>query len=217
MYICKGRKNFEAVITLFIIAILFFSIIIHEYAHGWVAYRLGDITPKISGRLTLNPLAHIDVFGTILLPIFLLIISRGAFAFGYAKPVPINPYNFRNPKKDIMWVGIAGPLSNFILAIIFILLIKLRLFVGFLYDIFIYGILINLILCIFNLLPLPPLDGSRVVAAFLPYRQALQYLKLEMVGFIVIVGLISLGFLHWFIFPIIRIIFYLFRIEFPYL
>ncbi|MCD6228981.1 MAG: site-2 protease family protein [Candidatus Omnitrophica bacterium] len=204
-------------IALFVIAILLFSIIIHEYAHGWVAYRLGDITPKISGRLTLNPLAHIDIFGTILLPIFLLIISRGAFAFGYAKPVPINPYNFRNPKKDMMWVGIAGPLSNFILAIIFILLIKLHLFVGFLYDIFIYGILINLILCIFNLLPLPPLDGSRVVATFLPYRQALRYLKLEIVGFIIIVGLISLGFLHWFIFPIIRVIFYLFKIEFPYL
>ena len=103
-------------IILFII-ILFFSITMHEFAHGWVAYKLGDLTPKHSGRLTLNPLAHINLFGTVLLPILILIISRGLFSFGYAKPVPINPYNFKNPKKDIRWVGAAGPGSNIIIAI----------------------------------------------------------------------------------------------------
>ncbi|MCK4810336.1 MAG: site-2 protease family protein [Candidatus Omnitrophica bacterium] len=200
---------------IFLIVVLLFSIIIHEYAHGWVAYKLGDPTPKLSGRLTLNPLAHIDVFGTIMLPILLLLISRGSFAFGYAKPVPINPYNFKNPKKEIMWVGLAGPLSNLILAAIFAILIKLNFPRPFPYDIFIWGLLINLILMIFNILPIPPLDGSRIVTSFLPHKYAYQYLKLEMIGFVLIVILVASGFLRWFIFPLIELIFSLLKIEFP--
>lgn len=200
---------------IFLIVVLLFSIIIHEYAHGWVAYKLGDPTPKLSGRLTLNPLAHIDIFGTIMLPILLLLISRGSFAFGYAKPVPINPYNFKNPKKEIMWVGLAGPLSNLILAAIFAILIKLNFPRPFPYDIFIWGLLINLILMIFNILPIPPLDGSRIVTSFLPHKYAYQYLKLEMIGFVLIVILVASGFLRWFIFPLIELIFSLLKIEFP--
>ncbi|MCK5492647.1 MAG: site-2 protease family protein, partial [Candidatus Omnitrophica bacterium] len=126
---------------------------------------MGDLTAKHSGRLTLNPLAHIDPFGTVVLPILTLIISRGLFPFGYAKPVPINPYNFKNPKKDIRWVGAAGPGINIIFAIILSLIIKLN--VSFLQDALKLGVLINLILAIFNLIPIPPLDGSKILASLL--------------------------------------------------
>lgn len=205
-------------VLFFIILILFFSIVIHEYFHGVVAYKLGDLTPKVSGRLTLNPIAHIDPFGTIILPLSLLVITSQLgqpFSLGYAKPVPINPNNFKNPKKDMMWVGIAGPLSNLALALMLILFIKLNFLGGGLYSIFIYGLFINLILAIFNLLPIPPLDGSRIVLAFLPYKQAHQYLKLETYGFVIIISLIFLGVLNWFVFPIVRVIFYIFGLEFP--
>lgn len=202
------------IFIVFIIFILLYSIILHELAHGWIAYKLGDSTPKLAGRLTLNPFAHIDLVGTIILPLFLLIISRGSIALGFAKPVPINPYNFKNPKKDVMWVGIAGPLANILLALFFILLIKLNISSSFLYMIFSYGIFINLLLAIFNLLPIPPLDGSKVVASFLSPRQAYLYLKSEMIGIIIIFILIYLGFLQGFIFPIIKSIFYLAGIRF---
>jgi len=191
--------------TLIVIFIVLFSIIIHEYSHGWVAYRLGDPTPKISNRLTFNPLSHIDFFGTVLLPFLLIILSGGRFAFGYAKPIPINPYNFKNPKKDIMWVGIAGPTSNFLAALILSLMLKFRL-PEFLVEIIGYGILINLIFCVFNLIPIPPLDGSKIIASFLSYRNAYRYLKMEIFGFFIIIVLISFGFLEWFVFPLIRLL-----------
>jgi Zn-dependent protease len=201
-------------ISFLIILILFFSIVIHEYSHGWVAYRLGDPTAKLAGRLTLNPLTHIDMFGTIILPISLLILSRGHFSFGYAKPIPINPYNFRRPRKDIMWVGIAGPLSNILISAIMIILIKLKI-PAYVYPLLVYGIFINLILAIFNLLPIPPLDGSKIVAALLPPKYVYQYLKLEILGFMVIVILIASGFLHWFVFPLIQAILSLFNVDLP--
>ena len=202
------------IFIVFIIFILLYSIILHELAHGWVAYKLGDSTPKLAGRLTFNPLAHIDLIGTIILPIFLLIISKGNIALGFAKPVPINPYNFKNPKKDVMWTGVAGPLANILLALFFILLIKLDINSSFLYMIFSYGIFINLLLAIFNLLPIPPLDGSKVVASFLTPRGAYLYLKSEIIGIIAIFILIYSGFLQWFVFPIIKSIFYLVGIRF---
>ncbi len=200
-------------INILLICILFLSVVLHEYSHGWVAYRLGDITPQISGRLTLNPIAHIDIFGTILLPIALLLMSGGNFTFGYAKPVPINPNNFKNPKKDMMWVGLSGPVTNIVLALVFIGIVKSGVFVDPLYTVFLYGIFINLILALFNLIPVPPLDGSRVVASFLSYRQAYQYLKLERFGFLIIALLVFSRILHWLIFPVIQFVLSLFRID----
>ena len=189
--------------ALFFLLILYISITLHEYSHGWAAYKLGDPTPKESGRLTLNPLAHIDPFGTVIMPLLLIILSRGTFAFGYAKPVPINPYHFRNPKKDILWVGLSGPAANIGIAVFLSLLAKLP-FPAFILEILVWGVVINLILAIFNLLPIPPLDGSRVVAALLPYRASYIYLKMEMAGFFIVVALIMLGFFDWFLFPIVR-------------
>ena len=177
-----------------------------------MAYRLGDSTPKLAGRLTLNPFAHINIVGTIILPILLLILSKGNFSLGFAKPVPINPYNFKNPKKDIMWVGIAGPLSNLILAFLFLFLLKIKFF-SLLHTIFAYGALINLILALFNLLPIPPLDGSKIISFFLNYRYTYIYLKLEIWGIFLIILLITTGFLKWFIFPIIKFIFSLAGID----
>lgn len=176
----------------------------HEFAHGWTAYKLGDLTAKHSGRLTLNPLAHIDPFGTVILPILLFIISNGSFSFGYAKPVPINPYSFKNPKKDIRWVGAAGPGINIIIAIILSLITKLN--ISYLQGALKWGVIINLILAIFNLIPIPPLDGSKILASFLPNKYSYSYLKMEKYGFLVIFFLIMSGFINWFVIPLIKII-----------
>ena len=189
-----------------LIIILLFSITIHEYAHGLMAYKLGDNTPKISGRLTINPLKHIDILGTIIMPILLIIVTNGIFAFGYAKPVPINPYNFKNPRKDIMWVGLAGPASNFLIALILSIILRMDLLGGIIKEALQYGVVINLILFIFNLIPLPPLDGSRIVSAFLSYKTAYRYLKLETVGFIIIILLLVNGMFEWFLKPALRVL-----------
>ncbi|UCD15592.1 MAG: site-2 protease family protein [Candidatus Omnitrophota bacterium] len=197
---------------LFLIPILLISITFHEYSHGWMASKLGDPTPRESGRLTFNPLAHIDPFGTVILPFLLLVVSQGAFAFGYAKPVPINPYHFKNPKKDIMWVGLSGPAANFLLALILIAFLKagIMMFPKILNEAIILGIIINFILGTFNLIPIPPLDGSKIVASFLPYRISYKYLRMEMVGFLIMMILIMSGFFRWFIsyfvFPVINMI-----------
>lgn len=188
--------------TIVVLSILFISIVFHEYAHGWVAHRLGDPTAKEAGRLTLNPFAHIDIFGTIILPILLFRISNGRFPFGYAKPVPINPYHFKNPKRDIMWVGLAGPAINFLLANFFLLLFKFLPY-SLISEIFLESAVINLILAVFNLAPIPPLDGSRVVSAFLPYRFSMAYLNMGLIGSGIIILLILLGFFRWFIIPIV--------------
>lgn len=193
---------------LILIVILFVSITFHEYAHGWMADRLGDPTPKQSGRLSLNPLVHIDLFGTIILPILLLILSSRLLgqplAIGYAKPVPINPYHFRRPRKDIALVGLAGPLMNILIAVFLSLLVRLGfpLFT----EAIILGIMINLILAIFNLTPVPPLDGSKVVASLLPKNTAYKYLKIESYGFFIIVLLLASGFFKWFILPLVSIL-----------
>lgn len=187
---------------LFSLPVFLISIVIHEYAHGWVAYKLGDPTAKYAGRLTLNPIAHIDPVGTVVLPLFLLMM-RSPVVFGWAKPVPITYSNLRNPKKDILWVGLAGPASNLGLAFISSLLLKAGIFASVpLVKLFLfYAILINLILAVFNAIPVPPLDGSRILLGLLPPEFAASYARLEPYGILILFGLMWLGLIHKVIWP----------------
>jgi Zn-dependent protease len=187
------------------LAIFFIAIIIHEFSHGWIAYKLGDSTARRSGRLTLNPIAHIDIFGTLILPL-LLIIMRSPFIFGWAKPVPVNFHNLRNPKRDMIWVGLAGPASNIIFALILSLVIKIVSMPLFIHEFLVLGVWVNLILAVFNLIPIPPLDGSRVLFGLLPYQSAMRYASLEPYGFIIIFSLIFLGLFDRVILPVVEIV-----------
>jgi Zn-dependent protease len=173
------------------IIIIIYSIILHEIAHGWIAQFLGDYTAKRAGRLTLNPISHIDPFMTVLLPLVLLFIGS-PFILGGAKPVPINPSNFKNYKRDIALTAAAGPITNILIAVILSLFIHLLALNLNLYRAFTYGITINIFLAIFNLLPLPPLDGSKVIGGFLPQHLSQQWLGLEKYSlFFLVILLIS--------------------------
>ncbi|MFN3966122.1 MAG: site-2 protease family protein [Endomicrobiia bacterium] len=177
--------------------LLLFSITVHEFAHGYVADKRGDSTARILGRLTLNPLAHVDFFGTIILPV--IAIVTGAPVFGWAKPVPVNPYELFNPKKDMAYVGLAGPVANLLLAILSGLALRIinsLQGLNFVSPIFIFLIYINVLLPVFNLIPVPPLDGSRVVAGLLPSELSYQYEKLTPYGFIIVIFLLMSGFLN---------------------
>ncbi|PLA74177.1 site-2 protease family protein [Hydrogenovibrio sp. SC-1] len=178
------------------------AITLHEAAHGWVASKLGDKTALMLGRVTLNPIKHIDPIGTILVPIVLLVL--GGFVFGWAKAVPITPRNFKNPARDMAWVAIAGPLSNLLMAIGWALLAKLGYLMSvdghdamgigqFLIYSGLAGIAINLVLMVLNLIPIPPLDGSRVLSALLPNTLAYRFNQLEPYGFFILLGLLILG------------------------
>jgi Zn-dependent protease len=176
---------------------------VHEFAHGWVAYRLGDNTAKYAGRLTLNPIAHIDPIWTILMPLVLFISTQGQFVFGAAKPVPINYSALKNPKRDIIWIGASGPLANFIFAVLLAVLLKyLHLWV--LANILLVNlIVINLVLGVFNLIPIPPLDGSRILAGLLPQELASSYARIEPYAFVILIAFIWLGLLGRVIWPIV--------------
>ena len=177
--------------------VLLFSVIIHEFAHGWMAEKCGDDTARIMGRLTLNPIPHIDLFGTIILPAICLMSHLPVF--GWAKPVPVNPYRLNDPRRDMVWVSLAGPLSNFALAVaaafIMWLLRSFDLFpagiTAALYQVMQLTLVINVILPVFNLFPVPPLDGSKVVMGILPAELSCRYASIEPYGFIIIVLLMT--------------------------
>lgn len=168
-----------------------FAITLHEAAHGYVARHFGDMTAHQAGRITLNPLRHIDPVGTVLLP--LLTLWMGGILFGWAKPVPVNFAALRNPKKDMLWVAIAGPASNLAMALGWSLLYKVGLmfpenyFADPLLGMAMWGIKINVVLMVLNLLPLPPLDGGRVAVSLLPHRQAFQLAKIEPYGMLILI------------------------------
>lgn len=177
-------------------ALILPAIILHEVAHGYVAYLLGDTTARDRGRLTLNPMAHIDLWGTIIMPALLLLTSGGRFAFGYAKPVPVNPYQMTKvgQRDGMLLTGLAGPATNIVLAIISGLVTRVLAVVPGIPEIVltitIYFCYINLVLAFFNLIPLPPMDGSRVAQRFLSGRALEWYSRIEPYGFFIIIGLI---------------------------
>jgi len=174
-----------------------FAITIHEAAHGYVARHFGDNTAYMLGRVTLNPIKHIDPVGTILMPLMLYFATSGAFLFGYAKPVPVDFGRLRHPKRDMVWVALAGPVSNFLQAILWALLFTLLVGMGlnerFFLDMAKAGVLVNLVMWAFNLFPLPPLDGGRVVVGLLPPRQAYAFSRIEPWGFFIVMGLVLAG------------------------
>ncbi|HKJ82865.1 MAG TPA: site-2 protease family protein [Mariprofundaceae bacterium] len=187
-----------------------FAVVFHEVAHGWVADRLGDDTARWMGRLTLNPIKHIDPVGTILIPILLVVVGSH-FLFGYAKPVPIDFRKLRDPKRDMVWVAAAGPVTNLILACVSAVILSLAttLPMGMAWlaqPVALMAqasILINMVLCVFNLLPLPPLDGGRVAVGLLPGPMGYQLSRLEPFGFMIIVVLLLTGVLQSIIGPLI--------------
>lgn len=186
---------------------ILFGVTLHEVAHGWVASRLGDPTAKMLGRLSLNPIKHIDLIGTIIVPVACLLL--GNFVFGWAKPVPIDWRNLKNPRRDTALVALAGPGSNLLMAIFWAFIAKLGLMLahsGFPEAVFLAytgeaGILINLLLMVVNLFPLPPLDGSRVVSSLLPRTAARAFDSLEPYGFFILLGLLMTGILPWLLGP----------------
>jgi len=189
-------SNLIQTVLIYALPVLF-AITVHEAAHGYAARHFGDNTAYMMGRITLNPLKHIDPVGTILMPLLLYFATSGAFLFGYAKPVPVNFGHLRNPKKHMVWVALAGPASNFIQAIAWAVLFYLLTAMGVEERFFIAmcqaGVLVNLVMWAFNLFPLPPLDGGRILVGLLPWKQAQIVARVEPWGFFIVMGLVIAG------------------------
>ena len=183
---------------------LVIAMTVHEFAHGWTANLLGDPTAKHSGRLTLNPLAHIDLFWTLLLPLLLFISSAGQFVFGAAKPVPINYWSLKNPKRDIVLIGASGPLANFLLAAALSLLARTVSMPSVVSLLLLNLIVINIVLGVFNLIPIPPLDGSRILMGLLPQELADAYSRIEQFSFVILIAFIWMGLFSRLIWPIVN-------------
>lgn len=198
------------VITL---AILLFSAIVHEVAHGLMAEKLGDSTARDEGRITLNPIPHIDPFGSIALPALLLAVGS-PIVFGAAKPVPVNFANLRHPKSGMALVSLAGPLANFLLAVLFVVPIKLGLANEIAVPILLQAILINLVLGTFNLIPIPPLDGSKILASLGSDEWMYRILSLEQYGFLLVLVFLMLGILDRVLIPVISLFGKIFGIRF---
>ena len=209
--------NFYTIIQVITVAALplLFAITLHEAAHGWIASKFGDQTAMMMGRVSLNPAKHIDPLGTVIIPMTMLIL--GGFIFGWAKPVPVTWQNLRNPKRDMAFVAIAGPAANFLMAIFWAMIAKicmltlggatneiLKTTMTFLYLAANFGITINCVLLVLNLLPIPPLDGSRVVSSVLPPHAAYLYAKVEPYGIWILLALLVFGILGQILWPPIK-------------
>ena len=189
-------NNLIQTVLIYALPVLF-SITVHEASHGYAARHFGDNTAYMLGRCTLNPLKHIDPVGTILMPLLLYFATSGAFLFGYAKPVPVQFGRLRNPKRDMVWVALAGPASNFVQAIfwaiLWVLLPGLGVEEPFFIEMAQAGVLVNLVMWAFNLFPLPPLDGGRILVGLLPWKQAHFVARIEPWGFFIVMGLVIAG------------------------
>lgn len=195
--------------------ILIFSAIVHEVSHGLVAEKLGDDTAREAGRITLNPIPHIDPFGSILLPL-LLLVAHSPIIFGAAKPVPVDFNRLRNPKSGMALVSLAGPAANFLLAILFVIPIKLGLANNISGPVLLQAILINLVLGTFNLIPIPPLDGSKILVSLAPESWMHRILSWERYGFVLVLLFLYLGLLNLILFPVIRLFSNIFGLNFGF-
>ncbi len=191
--------------VIFQILILVFSVIIHEISHGFMALAFGDKTAQYQGRLTLNPIKHIDLFGSIILPALLFFSTKGVFMIGWAKPVPYNPYNLKNAKIAEPMIALAGPLSNLLVAVIFGLIIRFAPIPSQLVVIFTYVVLINIALAVFNLVPIPPLDGSKVIFSFIPNNRFIFSELASKYGIFILILFVAVG--AQFLSPIINYLF----------
>ncbi len=216
-------ENLIQTIAVYALPVIF-AITLHEAAHAYVARYFGDLTAYAQGRVSLNPLRHIDLVGTIIVPLSILLLSKmfgmSGFLFGWAKPVPVNFANLRNPKRDMLWVAAAGPGINLVMALGWALFLKLQAMAGLGEEFFVemaqVGIVINVVLAVLNLLPLPPLDGGRIMVSLLPHRLAWQFARIEPWGFPILILLMATGvlggvlspFIQFFITLINRLFFY---------